>query len=130
MRTVPYTVRAVVLLAVALNTPVIWLLPKLLALTSLIARLVVALLVAAPAISKGDPGTVEVTDNTPEVLVTLMFLMAPEVTASWIAVCKAVAKAAAVAVPEAADVTLTPLMVTDAVSVVANVAPEKLICDD
>jgi hypothetical protein len=101
---------------------VIWLLPKLFAVTWLIVKdapVALVVFVPAPEISKGDPGTVDAIVKTPEVFVTLIFLIAPEDIAAFIDVCKAAASAATDAVPEAADVILVPLMVTVAVSVVA-----------
>jgi hypothetical protein len=75
--------------------------------------------IAAPEISKGDPATVDETDKIPLLLLTLMFLMAPEVTAASMAAFKTVAKPSGVAAALAAEVTVTPLIVIDALSVAA-----------
>ena len=71
----------------------------------------------APLMSKGEPATVDVIVKISVALETLIFFNAPDVIAALTAVSSAVANAAAVAVPAAADVTCTPLIVTDAVSV-------------
>ena len=75
----------------------------------------------APLMSNGEPATVELMVKILVVvfLETLIFFKAPDVIAAFIAVSSAVANAATVAAPAAAEVTCTPLMVTDAVSVLA-----------
>ena len=73
----------------------------------------------APLTSNGEPATVEVIVKISVALETLIFFKAPDVIAALIAVSSAVASAVASAVPAAAEVTSTPLIVTDAVSVVA-----------